>query len=285
MSINNNLVVWTTDIHVSDIDPATATGRTSTAQSLSLAKHINSLEPSFVFNLGDLGDHHGVVADYENYRDYFVNQLDPQYFAIRGNHDENEDTGAGTSTNFSIFDGVFPTLPYHITLNWTAPQVQFILFHCTIIHTGGDTGFFSVSASERIWVDQQLANLPAGWKCFICSHPPRLAAFGNNIIDSQGGTELDAIMAPHASRILGYLNGHRHLSCGTGTDANGVKHVNGGAISTTGGNSNGGFMLLVYDPSANNIRLHFREAHNNAAPRCDFGAAGTPTYTKVTFSL
>lgn len=285
MSINPNLVVWVSDTHVSQTDPPTATGRVGIAEILSLARHINSLEAYLTFDLGDWGDHHGSLQDYQDYKDYFHDIVKRFYTFTRGNHDEDEDVGVGTSTAFTIVDSVFPTKAYRGYFDWPAPKIRFIVFHATIVHTGASEGLFSVTAEELDLLDAMLAATPADYKIIVCSHPPRLNAFGNNIADSLGGTDLDAILALYEPRILAYLNGHRHSICNTGVDGNGILHINGGSVSKIAGEDDGGYMAFIYNPGASQVRMEFLEATSNATPRCAFGVSGAVSYTPIVFNL
>jgi hypothetical protein len=254
---NANLVVWASDWHTT-INDIQSWQHTKKEPSWALSRHIASLLPQYIIVTGDCSHDYGLNGDMASFRDDVCANFDPPPYLVRGNHDENQDVGTGTVTSFALFDSYFAagSFPYRWTLNWTAPQIQFIAFHTTIVHTGANQGYFNVSSTDRSHVSAALAALPVGWKAILVAHPPHATTFGNYIHASEGGSELSTIVSANAAKILCYLGGHRHSTPGNGTAVqDGITHVNGAALAYTGG---GGFMLLEYRPAVPDVIVYYR---------------------------
>jgi hypothetical protein len=266
--VNNNLWIWTSDWHVvSDDIEIGILGETFPKQAAAVVEHLKGLDAAGMIDTGDCKDHYGASTgdELDNYVTYVRNiasyaTVNPGVNATKpilpGNHDEVDDFGAG-STDFSLFDARFWAAPYHWTCDWAAPQIRFIAFHAYIVHTGGLAGFFQMDASERTWLTNELAALPAGWSAIVCAHPAALTAHGNEIHATLGGTELLSLLAANSSKITAYLHGHRHANM-TNTLQDGIRHFSGPAMSYTASNAFGGFVILEYLPGTNQIVFHYR---------------------------
>ena len=264
-------VVWVSDTHLiadggsGGIDPL------SEQEATALANHLNGLNPDHIIDSGDLGERHGTTADYEAYRDAFYNILSVQPNFLRGNHDANT---TGDETVFTTFDTTFPSAayPYRWVVDWVAPQIYLIGFHAT--RKSG--GLAQVESSELTWLQTQVESLPTGYKCIIFCHFPRLAAYGDNITDADGGTTLDTILSDNSSDILAYCSGHRHNDPNS-TLTSGVYHINGPACSYIIGDNDGAYFIIEH--SGTDVIFHCRKA------LYPYGVFEVATWTPLTISL
>lgn len=277
---DENLCVWTTDWHVTD----TISTRTKREKARDFAYHINSLRPKVVLNLGDNGEVHARKEDYEYYRDYAHSIINRPMLVLRGNHDEDVDWNTPGENLFTVFDSVFPNLPYHGTLDWEAPKIRFIGYHAYVVHSpDAELASFRVAASERTWLSDQIAAIPIGWKSIICSHPPLLSSMGNNIVASSGQTEVLAMLAAAGTaKIAAYFCGHRHQD-NINAVQDGIIHITGICVGYSGAGG-AGFNLIRFDPGANTLTLemvsrgHFNTPFNNSA-------GATIPYVPIVISL
>lgn len=292
--MNQNHWIWTSDWHVVSDDADTGgTGETFPTDALAVARHIRSLDPAGVIDLGDCKDHYGAGQsdELENYRNLVMSKM--PYGIVNsgvgallpilpGNHDEVYDySDPGSPTDFGYFDNAFWTSPYHWACDWIAPSIRFIGIHAYILHDpDANAGKFKIDASELTWLSSELSALPVGYKAIVCSHPPgNDAAFGNGISLTDGGSDLLTILAANSSKIAAYFNGHRHANANTAT-LNGVLHINGPSIAYTAGNSTGGFILIKYASGPNTLTLHYRYG-----PPSQYGAFNPTTYTPIVINL
>jgi hypothetical protein len=253
---------------------ASSLGRSGPTTATALVNHIVSLDAAGVIDTGDCKESYGADTGDEltNYITYVRNTMpwatvNPGFHAaapiLPGNHDEILDVSEGTmptATDFSLFTSRLWNPPFHFTCDWHAPRIRFIVIHSYIQHSvGGLAGLFNCDQSEIDWLRAQIDDMPAGWRTLVCSHAPANTAFGNEIRAELGGTNLRALLATKASKIIAYLNGHRHANMNTSV-LNGITHFNGGAVSYTAGNGNGGFMPITYDPDARTLTFDYRYA-------------------------
>lgn len=289
---NPNLWVWTTDWHVtSDDSEAGILGETKPKEAAAVVSHINGLNPAGVIDTGDCKDHYGLSTsdEHDNYIRYVRSKMswatvnpgfNAKYPILPGNHDEVDDySSPDNGTEFSMWDSKFWPAPYHWTCDWAAPKIRFIAMHAYIMHApNGLAGGFSIDQVEIDWMTAQIAALPAGWKAIVCSHPPALPAFGENIWTTLGGTNLIAALAANNTKIVAYLNGHRHNQ--TTAVQDGICHFNVGSMAYTQANGFGGFMVIEFLPGSNTLRFHYRYG-----PETLYGAFNPGQYTPIDISL
>jgi len=278
MTTNPNLVVWGSDWHQSAGTAEPDWVYTNVAHGRELAGHITSLMPSLVILTGDNCSNFGNQDDQDSFKNDVYNRITPTPHVIRGNHDEDETYGVGTSTSFAMFDATFPGLPYHWTADWAAPNIRFIGFHSYIIHVGPYEAYAQVDAAEVSWISAQLAALGTGQKAILCTHFPLHDSFSNHIQPSFQGTELLALLAANNDKVLAYLGGHRHAEA-TSVVQDNVLHINGPAIAYSGAK---GFMLLEYRSAVPDVLFHYRKVGTNIPM---WGAVGAAVYSPLTVSV
>lgn len=286
---NPNLFIVTTDWHITSSDSETGgLGETLPGQALAISRYLNSFGAAGIVNLGDDKDHYGSETgdELDNFKTNVYNVLNwasvnGGVTALKptgpGNHDEIADYTDEAETDFSLWNARFWSSPYHWTCDWSAPQVRFIFVHAYVIHApDANAGFFQMDASEVTWLTAELAALPVGWKAFICSHPALAPALGNEVHDDFQGTELRALLAANAAKLVGCLGGHRHTN-GASATLSTIKHLSCPGMSYTADNAAGGFILLEYN-GTDTITAHMR-----TGPGSLLGGHGS--YTPVTFSI
>lgn len=271
---NANMAIITTDWHVTSNDSdAGGLGETYPTDALALARHINSLAPYLILNMGDDKDHNGDEAacgdELDQYKTNVYNVLDwpapsggnalkPM---LPGNHDATLDSADAGANDYSVWTSRFWVAPFHWYIDWPSPKVRFIGIHSDILHSPDLlAGNFEIATEETTWLSDQLAALPVGYKAIICSHPPiDNVFFGNGIHATKGGTALLLVISTNAAKIAACLHGHRHLNGETHT-LSGVLHMSCPSCAYTESNALGGFLILEYD-GASSITIHYHTGH------------------------
>lgn len=276
---NPNRLAWITDLHCGPV--AGGIGFLSAEAGRAFANAVNATGPVAVINTGDCGELYG--DDVTFYRKHLHNFIEAPHYVLRGNHDEDTDSYTAGTTAFTIFDSIFPEIPYHFTYDWEAARVRFICPHSFMVRPGvAEAGLGEITLSERNWAENELDNLPVGWKAIVMTHYPADPAAGAQIAATKGGTEWLAILAAHAASIVFYGYGHRH-AVPYSTTLSGVTHVQGfaGCYVASGLMTSGGFMLMEYDDVANTITLEARFGRSIGL----YGNSPRTLFTPMVFNL
>lgn len=199
--------VWVTDTHTGQ------PGRYGVGEPEATVAYINSLEPEFVINTGDVVNDCTVTSQFDSYISLFANALDCPLYNIPGNHDGQ----SGNHTNYIAALG-----PIHF------PSFSFGRFRFIgIVPIEAADMHATISAAELDYLETELLQVGAEEMALVFSHYPVIADFSADHNITTGSADLLTLLQTYS--VKAFFSGHIHYPT-EGIMQDGTMHINGDAL-------------------------------------------------------
>ncbi len=179
-----------------------------------LLSHLRSLDPApdFLLITGDLSDH-GTAGELSSFRDIVAEEWPLPVHFVRGNHDRDLNAFLEAMSDQAEFDAArMAEAGYCYAFDYRGVRVVCL-----------DSETYRDGSSQARWLEDEIAGL--GVTPLLAASHRHLLPTGHGLVDHWGGatvqTDAEALMATlkGAPRLLPFLCGHVHYTCGVRQDS------------------------------------------------------------------